>query len=105
MSRPDLDLPLAGERLIGDAAKNQATTNPARTVYDVKRLIGRKCAPRPVTIAGAATISGSRQKCLHLICNSYTATVRSWSCRTSATDCYGLHMWSAVCSTVYRSFC
>jgi molecular chaperone DnaK (HSP70) len=33
------------ERLIGDAAKNQATTNPLRTIYDVKRLIGRKCAP------------------------------------------------------------
>lgn len=32
------------ERLIGDAAKNQATTNPDRTVYDVKRLIGRKSA-------------------------------------------------------------
>lgn len=31
------------ERLIGDAAKNQAATNPERTVYDVKRLIGRKC--------------------------------------------------------------
>jgi heat shock protein 5 len=30
------------ERLIGDAAKNQGTTNPKRTVYDVKRLIGRK---------------------------------------------------------------
>jgi heat shock protein 5 len=30
------------ERLIGDAAKNQATTNPDRTIYDVKRLIGRK---------------------------------------------------------------
>ena len=30
-----------GERLIGDAAKNQATTNPTRTIYDVKRLIGR----------------------------------------------------------------
>ena len=30
------------ERLIGDAAKNQATVNPTRTVYDVKRMIGRK---------------------------------------------------------------
>mmetsp|Transcript_13656 Transcript_13656/g.16412 ORF Transcript_13656/g.16412 Transcript_13656/m.16412 type:complete len:658 (+) Transcript_13656:77-2050(+) len=31
-----------GERLIGDAAKNQATVNPTKTVFDVKRLIGRK---------------------------------------------------------------
>jgi heat shock protein 5 len=30
------------ERLIGEAAKNQATINPTRTVYDVKRLIGRR---------------------------------------------------------------
>jgi hypothetical protein len=30
------------ERLIGDAAKNQATSNPERTVFDAKRLIGRK---------------------------------------------------------------
>jgi len=31
-----------GERLIGDAAKNQATILPEETVFDVKRLIGRK---------------------------------------------------------------
>ena len=30
------------ERLIGDAAKNQATVNPKNTIYNVKRLIGRK---------------------------------------------------------------
>lgn len=30
-----------GDRLIGDAAKNQLTTNPENTVFDVKRLIGR----------------------------------------------------------------
>merc|ERR1719424_1602967 len=30
------------ERLVGDAAKNQATINPEKTVFDVKRLIGRK---------------------------------------------------------------
>lgn len=30
------------ERLVGEAAKNQATVNPERTLYDVKRLIGRK---------------------------------------------------------------
>jgi heat shock protein 5 len=29
------------ERLVGDAAKNQASLNPERTVFDVKRLIGR----------------------------------------------------------------
>ncbi|KAE8789063.1 luminal-binding protein 2-like [Hordeum vulgare] len=31
----------SGERLIGEAAKNQAAANPLRTVYDAKRLIGR----------------------------------------------------------------
>ena len=29
------------ERLIGDAAKNQANTNPKNTVHDAKRLLGR----------------------------------------------------------------
>lgn len=30
-----------GQRLVGDAAKNQLTSNPENTVYDIKRLIGR----------------------------------------------------------------
>ena len=30
------------ERLIGDAAKNQTAMNPKNTVFDAKRLIGRK---------------------------------------------------------------
>lgn len=30
------------ERLIGDAAKNQAAMNPSNTVYDAKRLLGRE---------------------------------------------------------------
>ena len=30
------------ERLVGDAAKNQAAMNPENTVFDAKRLIGRR---------------------------------------------------------------
>jgi heat shock protein 1/8 len=30
------------ERLVGDAAKNQVAKNPINTVFDAKRLIGRK---------------------------------------------------------------
>lgn len=30
------------ERLVGDAAKNQAAINPTNTIFDAKRLIGRK---------------------------------------------------------------
>jgi L1 cell adhesion molecule like protein len=30
------------ERLVGDAAKNQATMNPENTIFDAKRFIGRK---------------------------------------------------------------
>ena len=36
------------ERLIGDAAKNQCANNPSNTIYDVKRLIGRKFLDKTV---------------------------------------------------------
>ncbi|GFF39641.1 78 kDa glucose-regulated protein homolog [Aspergillus udagawae] len=36
------------ERLVGDAAKNQYAANPTRTIFDIKRLIGRKFDDRDV---------------------------------------------------------
>ena len=36
------------ERLVGDAAKNQATLNPENTIFDVKRLIGRDFSDKSV---------------------------------------------------------
>eukprot|EP01069_Polyplicarium_translucidae_P008432 Polyplicarium_translucidae@DN3222_c4_g1_i1.p1 len=33
---------IEGDRLVGEAAKLQATINPSQTVFDVKRLIGRR---------------------------------------------------------------
>merc|ERR1719197_10000 len=36
------------ERLIGDAAKNQVARNPTNTVFDAKRLIGRKFSDKVV---------------------------------------------------------
>uniref|UniRef100_A0A0D6R089 Uncharacterized protein n=1 Tax=Araucaria cunninghamii TaxID=56994 RepID=A0A0D6R089_ARACU len=36
------------ERLIGEAAKNQAALNPERTIFDVKRLIGRRFEDKEV---------------------------------------------------------
>jgi L1 cell adhesion molecule like protein len=36
------------ERLIGDAAKNQVSTNPTNTIFDAKRLLGRKVSDEVV---------------------------------------------------------
>eukprot|EP00980_Cylindrotheca_fusiformis_P007626 scaffold1599_cov115-Cylindrotheca_fusiformis.AAC.11 len=38
----------SNERLVGDAAKNQATINPENTIFDVKRLIGRDYSDKSV---------------------------------------------------------
>ncbi|MCF6290328.1 MAG: molecular chaperone DnaK [Desulfobacterales bacterium] len=38
-----------GERLVGQVAKRQAVTNPVRTLYAIKRLIGRKFTDQEVT--------------------------------------------------------
>ena len=39
---------LENERLVGEAAMNQAVSNPENTVYDAKRLIGRKFSDETV---------------------------------------------------------
>merc|ERR1719506_1141488 len=36
------------ERLVGDAAKTQAALNPSNTIYDAKRLIGRRFSEQTV---------------------------------------------------------
>ncbi|KAK1984381.1 hsp70-like protein [Colletotrichum cereale] len=36
------------ERLVGDAAKNQAAANPQNTIFDIKRLIGQKFSDKAV---------------------------------------------------------
>ena len=38
------------ERLVGEAAKNQAALNPRRTIFSVKRLIGRKFTDKEVQL-------------------------------------------------------
>ncbi len=38
----------AGERLVGQSAKRQAVTNPANTIFEIKRLIGRRFSEEEV---------------------------------------------------------
>jgi len=39
----------SGEKIVGQAAKRQAVTNPEKTIFEAKRLIGRKLESREVT--------------------------------------------------------
>jgi L1 cell adhesion molecule like protein len=54
------------ERLIGDAAKNQVAMNPTNTVFDAKRLIGRKvndaCVQSDIKLWPFAVKSGDGDK-------------------------------------------
>src|SRR6476659_10000846 len=38
----------SGEKLVGQAAKRQAVTNPDKTIFEAKRLIGRKFSSKEV---------------------------------------------------------
>ncbi len=37
-----------GERIVGQTARRQAVTNPTNTIFEVKRLIGRKFEDKEV---------------------------------------------------------
>jgi len=39
-----------GERLIGQVAKRQSVTNPLRTIYSIKRLMGQDINPQKLSI-------------------------------------------------------
>ena len=38
----------SGEKVVGQAAKRQAITNPEKTIFEAKRLIGRKFSSKEV---------------------------------------------------------
>ena len=54
------------ERLVGDAAKNQCAMNPLNTVFDAKRMIGRKFSdpiiPNGHSSSSAAMATDQRSK-------------------------------------------
>ncbi len=56
-----------GERLIGQIAKRQSITNPAKTIFSIKRLIGRRYDSKEVTDAKKllpyAVIKGPNNDC------------------------------------------
>lgn len=83
-----------GERLIGDAAKNQLTSNPENTVFDAKRLIGRnwgdssvqqdiKYFPFKVNLNSRHKVTVMSMLCtnLHCFCTTYLIiSVCGYSC-------------------------
>ena len=52
------------ERLIGDSAKNQVAINPTNTIFDAKRLIGRKFWERTVQV----DFFTSTIDCISIVC-------------------------------------
>ena len=50
-----------GTRLVGQAAKNQAASNPSGTVCDAKRLIGRIGLLKPTQASSSPALTASRR--------------------------------------------
>ena len=51
-----------GDVVVGAASKRQMVTNPQRTVFGAKRLIGRKADPRSQTLATPAAVQDRRRQ-------------------------------------------
>ena len=52
------------ERLIGDSAKNQVAINPTNTIFDAKRLIGRKFWERTIQVRFKKKIMINLKSCI-----------------------------------------
>lgn len=69
------------ERLIGDAAKNQASMNPKNTIFDAKRLIGCKYSDRSVQFDKRlwpfTVVQGANEK--PMICVEYKGEEKRFS--------------------------
>src|SRR5207302_1963663 len=52
----------SGERLVGQAAKRQAVTNPENTFFAIKRLIGRRFTDRIINEPTAAALAYGMEK-------------------------------------------
>ena len=72
-----------GERLVGQPAKRQAVTNPERTIFAVKRLIGRRNSRRLACAAGPAIVdmnvaAGGPAQALQPLREGFHPALRFW---------------------------
>ena len=66
----------SGERLVGDAARTQASLNPTNTIYDAKRLLGRSFSDDVVQQDIKCVNSNHPPTSPHLLCyNSFVITL------------------------------
>ena len=73
-----------GERLVGQLAKRQAVTNPANTVYSIKRFMGRRWDDPEVKRSQELVPYGSRRTPRATASPSSSPTARSTRRRRSA---------------------
>ena len=63
-----------GERLVGQVARRQQVTNPKNTIYEVKRLIGRrwedKEVQRDIKLMGYEMVKSGQSVCVYRLAPS-----------------------------------